>query len=249
MNELDMSRPGSELFPESTPQQYNSYQDVNMGQVVNDPLDMGVTPDVANQGYVSDKEMNFRALRDEAAKLKQEASYWRGQAEAYSKQPAQSANEQSHSLSPDKVDWEDSGDVRKAWENLHNENQRLRDEMRDSLAAVNAKNRYQDWNTKVAQHVPQLTNENPIFAEMIKNTSNPYEAAYLLADLNSRASNPNQQRQPDYSGNAQRVAQNSQKPQSLASVGGQSQLGSVDYYAQMSDEDFMKIAQRNLANI
>jgi len=249
MDEIDMSRPGTELFPESSQQQYNSYQDVNVGQVVEDPLNTGVTqPDVAGQVQLSDKEMNFRALREEAAKLKEEASYWKGQAEAYSKIPAR----QTESAQPTQdayaaLDWDDSRDVRKAFDAIRQENQSLRHEIKDALTAIETKTQRQDWNNMVTQHVPQLTSKNPIFAEMIQNSSNPYEAAYLLAELNSKANAPasvNQQ-----SNHGQRALANAQKPQTLSSVGGQGQLSAADYYASMSDEDFMKLAARNLANI
>jgi hypothetical protein len=40
-----------------------------------------------------------------------------------------------------------------------------------------------------------------------------------------------------------------QKPKTLASAGGSSNLSTADYYATMSDEDFHKIAGKNLANI
>lgn len=251
MNELDMSRPGSELFPEAqVAQPYNSYQDVNTDHVVGDPLNTGVThPDVAGQ-ELSQKEMNFGALRDEIAKMKSEREYWRGQAEAYSRAPTRQpepAEDRQPAL--EALDWDDSRDVRKAWESLQQDNQRLREEMRDSLAAVQAKGQHQDWNTMVTQHVPQLTSKNPIFAEMIQKASNPYEAAYLLAELNARASQPDAALPPPTNGNAQRAIANAQKPQTLASVGGGGQLSSADYYASMSDEDFMKIAARNLANI
>jgi hypothetical protein len=251
MQDIDMSRPGTELFPESAPTQYNSYQDVNVGQVVDDPLNTGVTqPDVAGQVQLSDKEMNFRALREEAAKLKEEREYWKGQAEAYAKIPArqpepQASREDAYSA----LDWDDSRDVRKAFDAIRQENTRLREEFRDALTAVETKAQRQDWNSMVTQHVPQLTSKNPIFAEMIQKASNPYEAAYLLAELNARANQPSVPQSPPPSVNGQRAMVNAQKPQSLASVGGQSQLSAADYYASMSDEDFMKIAARNLANI
>src|SRR5690349_22104909 len=134
MSEIDMSRPAGELFPESVPNNYNSYHDVNVDQVVDDPLNTGVTqPDVAGQVQLSDKEMNFRALRDEAAKLKEEASYWKGQAEAYSKIPtrqpeaAQATQADAYSA----LDWDDSRDVRKAFEAVRQENQSLRHEIKD----------------------------------------------------------------------------------------------------------------------
>ena len=248
MDELDM-RPGTELFPEQAPQNYNSYEDVNQDQLVLDPLDTGVTqPDVAGQVQLSDKEMNFRALREEAAKLKEEREYWKGQAEAYL-QVRQPEMQQPQQDALSALDWDDSRDVRKAFETLKGQNENLSHEMKDALKALDTKAQHQDWNSKVTQNVPQLTSKNKLFAEMIQNVSNPYEAAYLLAELNERASQP-QQPTPGYNpGNGQRALTNAQKPQTIASVGGQGQLSSADYYASMSDEDFMKIAARNMANI
>jgi hypothetical protein len=249
MEEIDMSRPGSELFPDTTPMQHNSYTDVNTGHDVGDPLNTGVTnSDVAGQG-VSEQELNFRALRDEVSKMQSEREYWKGQAEAYSKiptrQPESVQNSQEDAFSA--LDWDDGNDVKKAFNAIRQENTRLRDEIKDALTAVETKSQRQDWNSMVTQHVPQLTSTNPIFAEMIQKVSNPYEAAYLLAELNARATaQPAPQNQ---NMNGQRAIANAQKPQTLASVGGQGQLSAADYYASMSDEDFMKIAGRNLANI
>lgn len=252
MEDFDMSKPGAELFPESTPMQYNSYMDSNVG----DPLDTGVNQplDVAGPAQTN-KEHNFAALREEVAKFKQESEYWRGKADALSSQYAQPAKAQSQPEPKDPfsdIDWEDSSGIKQAIDYMRQENQRLKNEILDSMAAVQSKAQHSDWNNMVTQHVPQLTSKNPIFAEMIERTSNPYEAAYLLAELNARASaqaQPMQQPMPQHNGNAQRVMQNAQKPQSLAAVGGNGSLSAADYYATMSDEDFMKIAARNLANI
>lgn len=246
MEELDMSRPGSELFPESQIAQHNSYADVNGGHVVGDPLNMGVTePDVASQENLSAKEHNFRALREEASKLQAEREYWKGQAEAYQKMPQRQPEPAQDPYAT--VDWDNTSDVRKAFDLLRQENQGLRSEFKDALTAVQTKSQYQDWNNMVTQHVPELTSKNPIFAEMIQKASNPYEAAYLLAELNAKAAG--QQSSQQMSSNAQRAIANAQKPQTLASVGGSGTLSNADYYASMSDEDFIKVASRNLANI
>lgn len=244
MNDLDMSRPGAELFPESPPE--HNYTDVNAGQVVDDPLGVG---DVASQPETN-QQMNFRALREEVSKMKEEREFWKGQAQAFSQtqlrqpDPVQSSQQDAYSA----LDWDDSRDVRKAFESIRQENQNLRNEVKDALTAVETKTQRRDWNDMVTQHVPQLTSKNPIFAEMIKNASNPYEAAYLLAELNARASKPEPEpmQQQSY---GQRAMNNAQKPQTLASVGGQGKLSAADYYATMSDEDFMKVAAKNLANI
>jgi hypothetical protein len=255
MNELDMSRPGAELFPEPAQEsQYNSYTDVNVGHVVDDPLNTGVKSpfDDADQGQLSQKELNFGALREEVSKMKEEREYWKGQAEAYSRQTSQPAPSTTQEDALSALDWDNSRDVQKAFEAIRQENQLLRQEMKDSIAAIATKSQHQDWNNMVTQHVPQLTSKNPIFAEMIQKASNPYEAAYLLAELNARASQTGAQQPPpqqQVNGNAQRAIANAQKPQTLASVGGNGTLSNADYYASMSDEDFMKVAARNMANI
>lgn len=252
MQDLDMSRPGTELFPDTATQQYNSYLD----QPVDDPLNTGANqPDVAGQVQQPEvletaQQQNFRALRDEVSKMQGERDYWRGQADAYAKIPARQPEsapvQQADALSA--LDLEDSRDVRKAFDAIRHENVRLREEIKDALTAIETKSQRQDWNSMVTQHVPQLTSTNPIFAEMIQKVSNPYEAAYLLAELNARASNATQDHRIS-EGHGQRAVANAQKPQTLASVGGQGQLSAADYYASMSDEDFNKIAGRNLANI
>jgi hypothetical protein len=253
MQEIDMSAPGTELFPESGPQQYNSYMDVNVDQVVDDPLNTGVSSGVADQREMSDKEFNFRALREETAKLKEEREYWKGQAEAYSRQPARSEPVQaSQEDAFSALDWDDSRDVRTAVETLRKQNDSLRSELSDAITAINVKAQHQDWDNMVTKHVPELTSKNPIFAEMIRNASNPYEAAYMLAELNARASQSTMASSAQVSPpsqNAQRALSNAQKPQTLSSIGGRGQLSSADYYASMTDEDFMKIASKNLAGI
>lgn len=245
MEEMDLSRPGFELFPESAVSQFNSQSDVVFGHDVGDPLDSGVTPDAADQG-ISEKELNFRALREEVAKMKEEREYWKGQAQAFSTASSRQAeSSQQDALSA--LDWDDSRDVRKAFDAIRQENQNLRREIKDALTAMETKSVRQDWNSMVTQHVPQLTSKNPIFAEMIQNASNPYEAAYLLAELQARASSQKQIQAGNL--NSQRAVSNASKPQTLSSVGGNAQLNAADYYASMSDEDFIKVVQKNLANI
>lgn len=251
MQELDMSASGNELFPEASQGLYNSYTDVNMEQSVADPLNTGVqSADVADHA-LSDKEMNFKALREQVSKFKEEREYWKGQAEAYNKSVQKPEQEQPQAQSYDALDWEDSKDVRKAFNALKTENESLRDEMRDAITALSTKNKHNDWDSMVATHVPELTSKNPIFAEMIQKASNPYEAAYLLAELNARGGHA-QVQQPipsQVSMNGQRAIANAQKPTSLASIGGGGTLNAADYYANMSDADFHKIAAKNMANI
>ena len=246
--DIDMSRPGGELFPESSPQNYNSYQGVTQDQVAGDPLDMGVRVDVAGQQGqpLSDKEMNFRALGEEISKMKAEREYWKGQAEAYKTIPQQPQQLQGPKEDPFK-NLDD--DVRGALQALQREGQEREQKLLDQLAAVQAKAQHADWNQAVTQHVPKLTERNPIFAEMIRNSSNPYEAAYALADIARGTQQQPAPVQQPMSMDAQRALINSQKPLSVASIGGRGQLSQADYYAQMSEKDFMELAAKNMANI
>jgi hypothetical protein len=232
MEDIDMSRPGNELFTET-----NTY-----AESYDDPLNTGVQQSgAADQGHSQQK--NFESLRVEVSKMQAERDYWRGQADAYAKIPTRQP-EETKADAFSALDLEDSSDVRKAFDAMRQENTRLREEMKDALTAIETKTQRQDWNAMVTQHVPKLTSQNPIFAEMIQRASNPYEAAYLLAELNSKASSPAQP--PGY---GQRAVSNAQKPQTLNTVGGSGQLSAADYYASMSDADFEKIATKNLANV
>ena len=65
MNDLDMSRPGSELFPEAAvTQQYNSYQDVNVGHANGD--DTNYNGDDDESYVVGDGGHNDDAYADDA---------------------------------------------------------------------------------------------------------------------------------------------------------------------------------------
>lgn len=256
MNELDMSRPGSELFPEGQEYQDNSYTGVSSDQAADDPLNMGVkqVTDDASQRDMSAKDMNFQSLRAEVQKAKEEANYWRGKSEG-ALETAKPAMQQREEVDPFKgwdMDYSPTGkDVKNAFEMMRQENDKLREEMRDSMAATMTKARRTDWDQKVTEHVPQLTSTNPLFAEMINKVSNPYEAAYLLAELNSKATNVQRQapQAQETSPDAMRALNNARKPQSVASIGGQSKLSAADYYANMSDKEFHELAARNLADI
>jgi hypothetical protein len=49
--------------------------------------------------------------------------------------------------------------------------------------------------------------------------------------------------------NAQRIVENARKPGTLAQAGGQSALSKADYFATMSDAEFMKMASKHLDTI
>jgi len=48
---------------------------------------------------------------------------------------------------------------------------------------------------------------------------------------------------------AEKIVENSRKPGTLSSAGGQSVLSKADYYASMSDKQFAEFASKNLEGI
>lgn len=244
-NDLDLSATTTELFPElATPSQ--QHQGVRLDSVAENQQQQAVR-DFADPQPLTSQELNFKALRDEVSKAIQEREYWRGKAEQT--QSAKPPEPPKHDpLSDiDSEDWAKGKAVKEAVLDLREENRKLRAEMADQLAAMQVRSQYSDWKDMVTKHVPELTSTNPIFAEMIDRSSNPYEAAYLLARLN--AGGQQQPQQPQTNPNAQRALANSQKPASPSTVGGQATLSAADYYASMSDDDFMKMAMKNMAGI
>lgn len=246
-NDLDLSATSLDLFPELARPSEQHNAGVTYGSAAEDNY-QAVQQEVADLQPVSSQELNFKALRDEVAKAIQEREYWKGRAES-----AQPTQRQEQPTKPDPLndididDWAKGKAVKEAVMDLREENRRLRAEMADNMAALNARSQYSDWKEMVTQHVPELTNKNPIFAEMIDRASNPYEAAYLLAQLN--AGKQQVQQKPQIHPDAQRAMQNSQKPRSPSTLGGKSTLSQADMYASMSDEDFMKMAYQNMAGI
>lgn len=257
--DIDMSRPGYELFPETAqPYQAQGVTDQVAGVQTNSYA--GVEGVAAGQQHVeSDKELNFRALREEIAKAQAEREYWKGMAEGRSRQPevAEPSKPKHDPLAPIKSfeehDWELGKNVKTAFEIQQQQLQDLRSEIADRLAAIDAKTRFADWKDSVTQHVPQLTKENSLYSEMIERCSNPYEAAYLLSQLRAKGEAAASQGQPPMQHAAphygDRAVHNAMKPGNVATVGGRGTLSQAEMYASMSDKDFMALAARHMEMI
>lgn len=109
-----------------------------------------------------------------------------------------------------------------------------------------------------------LLKENPVLLNSVLNADNKALALYEIGKLAQQARSasaqastppPQQQQAPAApksatpAQNAQKIVQNARKPGSLSAVGGASTLSKADYFASMSDADFMKYATKNLEGI
>jgi len=145
------------------------------------------------------------------------------------------------------------GELKKAF-NAHDKD--LRDKM-DEMQTMQA---FPDYQEILQKDLVPFIKDKPYFAQMISQAPNKAMAAYeigKMARMSKTQAMPPQQAQPAQppSGTppsviAQKIVDNANKPGSLATAGGiGSPLSKADYYASLSDEDFAKIAMKNLAEI
>lgn len=102
-----------------------------------------------------------------------------------------------------------------------------------------------DYNEVVRKYLPTVLQNDPEIKEMIMNAPNPYKAAYFIAKRSDAYLQD--QRTSQRSPEAQKVAQNMQRAGNLSAVGSTSTASQMgNNYKTMSDDDFMKMARKNL---
>jgi len=102
-----------------------------------------------------------------------------------------------------------------------------------------------DYNEVVRKYLPTVLKDDPELKDMIMNAPNPYKAAYHLAKRSDAYLQD--QRGANRSPEAQKVAQNMQRPGNLSAIGSTSTASNMgNNYKTMSDEDFVKMSKRNL---
>ncbi len=102
-----------------------------------------------------------------------------------------------------------------------------------------------DYNDVVRKYLPEVLKSDPDLKEMIMNAPNPYKAAYYLVKRSD--SYLQDQRASQRSPEAQKAVQNLQKVGNLSAVGQAPAGSAANTYKNMSDADFMKLANRYLA--
>lgn len=103
--------------------------------------------------------------------------------------------------------------------------------------------KYPDYQEVVTKYLPDVLKQNPGLADTLRNTQD-YELAYYLARNSDeyRSSHKKAKRNAD----AERIVQNANRAGSLSSVGQTSPISEAKRYKDMSDEDFRKMANKNL---
>ena len=218
----------------------------------NDDQDAGAGNMVDN---VSDKELNFRALREAVAQEKaereeerrryeQELSRMQYQLEQVSKPT------ENRKGALDDLENSDLMTVEAYKKAQQEQNQRYQEEI-TALRYENLENRarlqHSDYNEVMEKYSIPLLRNNRDFARAFQASENPAEFAYQLGRMQMGSQQP-QQVEPDRGAErAERILSNAKKPGTLSSArGGQPTLSKADYYAGLSDADFASLVQKNL---
>ena len=121
---------------------------------------------------------------------------------------------------------------------------KIENNYKTSVAELSAQQKYSDYNEVVTKYLPDVVKQNPALRTTLQNDENRYELAYFLAK------NSDSYREATHevkkSTEAQRIVENGQRPGSLSAVGSAAPQSQVSNIRNMSDDDFMKMANRNL---
>lgn len=204
----------------------------------------------------SQQELNFKALREEVDRIKAEKESERReyqlqlevlranvnhQNQAQEKEPKKFLGNLADSDVPSVADIRQEWDAREA-------------SYKAKLEELEVQQRNPDYAEVIEKYAVNLAKTDPTFMEGLRGASNKALYAYQqgkrekeVQDLRAQI----QQRSvPDMKAEtAQRIVDNSRKPGTLSQAGGQGALSKADYFASMSDREFMEMARKNLENI
>lgn len=111
-----------------------------------------------------------------------------------------------------------------------------------SVEELRMTQKYPDYQEVVTKYLPEVLKTNPGLHRTLQQTQD-YELAYYLAKNSDtyKGQSKTAQRNAD----AERMVKNAQQAGSLSSVGGTSPMNTAKRYKEMSDEEFMKEANKN----
>lgn len=220
--------------------------------------------EVQQEAELSDKELNFRALRDSVAELKaeREAERLRYQQELEQlRMQMQQApkQEQKHALDDQSDDdLLTVGKYRQTVREMQEQHQKQLEALRLEQEEMKARVQHPDYDEVLEKYSIPLLKNNRDFANALNASHNKAQFAYELGKkemLLQQYRNQVQQQAPEPvemqpNQRAQRIVENARKPGTLSSArGGQPSLSKADYWATCSEADFQKEMAKNLAEV
>lgn len=201
----------------------------------------------------SKQELNFKALREEVDRLKSEREAERN--EFRQNLDILRANQNQQVLEPEKpkrlFESMDKGDVPNVGEIeavLESQISSREANLRAQIEELSFAQQHPDYAEVLEKYTAPLLKQKPHLVQGIHGAQNKALYAYELGKL-AQQSQETRVAPTQPSINAQKMVDNARKPSTLAQAGGQSVLSKADYYASMSDAQFMEMASKNLGEI
>jgi hypothetical protein len=255
--DVDMENYGRSSAPAAAEQQTvdtNSYAQEE-GDVVHRELlekpDKQEGPE-APETSVNPQAEHFRALREEVDRIKAEREAEKREyqlqldmlkANIVSQQPQKQPEVPSNRMFEGMKD-EDIPSVAE----IRQEFVQREAEYQSRLEELQVQQMHPDYAEVIEKYALPLVKQKPHLLQGIQNSSNKALMAYELGKM-AKQINEYQAPAPTKSDSAQRMVDNSRKPGTLSQAGGQAALSKADYFASMSDQEFMKFAAKNLEGI
>lgn len=204
-----------------------------------------------NAKSVNPQSENFRALRAEVDRIKAEQEAERRDHQIQiemlkanierrqEKSPEVKSRQMFEDMKGDDIPNVD--EIRREWSQREAAYQ-------SKLEELQVQQSHPDYAEVIEKFALPLIKQKPHLLEGIQNSSNKALMAYELGKMAQAMQAP-----PSHisqkSENAQRIVDNAKKPGTLSQAGGQAALSKADYFASMSDKQFMEMASRNLEGI
>ena len=217
--------------------------------------------DSAPQVQESDKELNFRALRDSMAELKAEreaerARYQRELDDLRTQMQHQAPKQEQKRALDDQSDDDllTVGKYRQTVREMQEQHQQELQALRIEQEEMKARVQYSDYDEVMEKYSIPLLKNNRDFARAFQASDNKANFAYELGKMvmyRDQASQPAQAPvEPQPNMKAQRIVDNARKPGTLSSArGGQPSISKADYWASCSEADFQKEMAKNLSEV
>jgi hypothetical protein len=123
--------------------------------------------------------------------------------------------------------------------------QAMQQNMSMSIAELKMVQQHPDYQEVITQYLPEVLKTNPGLQKTLQATQD-FELAYYLAKNSEgyKKAKSTVKKNED----AERILQNAQRPGSLSAVGQSSSMSNAKSYKTMSDDEFRKLASKNVGH-
>jgi hypothetical protein len=259
--DIDMESFGRTFDAVAAPQQNvdtNSYhQEESEFPVRDEFLDAPREPKVESDPEINPQAEHFRALREEIDRIKNDRDVEKREHQLQLDMLRANLNKQHPQEQQPQVtkpfegmeesDVPNVAELRREWQNLQHERKEQEAAYQARLEELQVQQMYPDYTEVIEKFALPLVKQKPHLAQGIQGASNKALMAYEIGKMAQQI----QQTQvaTTKSETAKRIVDNSRKPGTLSQAGGQAALSKADYFASMSDQEFMKFATKNLEGI